>query len=176
MPSKEWFEKRERVRRGENSVPAGQLCEFGCLRPALYQLLNLKFCCCFSWLQCPSNLIRSRSPHVLSNVVAEFQTADCKSCGPVPTILVDGYVRCPNHRGRVVCESGELLVAWQKQKHQCAICRTVLLIPYLDHEHESGVFRGFLCNLCNLGLGLFKDNVANLTAAVEYLRGETHAC
>lgn len=39
----------------------------------------------------------------------------------------------------------------------------------LDHCHDTGLFRGFLCNHCNLGLGNFKDNPTRLKAAIEYL-------
>lgn len=40
----------------------------------------------------------------------------------------------------------------------------------MDHNHESGKFRGMLCNHCNRGLGNFKDNINTLQAAIEYLK------
>lgn len=40
----------------------------------------------------------------------------------------------------------------------------------LDHDHETGLFRGWLCSSCNLGLGLLGDNLASLERAVDYLR------
>lgn len=39
----------------------------------------------------------------------------------------------------------------------------------LDHCHESGKIRGILCQTCNQGLGLFKDNIDILTQAHVYL-------
>ena len=39
----------------------------------------------------------------------------------------------------------------------------------MDHNHETGKFRGMLCNHCNRGLGNFKDNINNLQAAINYL-------
>jgi hypothetical protein len=39
----------------------------------------------------------------------------------------------------------------------------------IDHCHSSGKIRGMLCNLCNQGLGHFKDNVSFLEKAIKYL-------
>jgi len=39
----------------------------------------------------------------------------------------------------------------------------------LDHCHETGGFRGFLCSNCNTGLGAFKDDAAILMNAISYL-------
>jgi hypothetical protein len=41
----------------------------------------------------------------------------------------------------------------------------------LDHCHETGEFRGFLCSNCNLGLGKFKDDPEILLNAIAYLQG-----
>jgi hypothetical protein len=41
---------------------------------------------------------------------------------------------------------------------------------YLDHCHDTLVFRGWLCNGCNLGLGSLGDTVEALETALEYLR------
>lgn len=38
-----------------------------------------------------------------------------------------------------------------------------------DHCHSAGVHRGWLCDFCNTGIGLFLDNPARLKAAVVYL-------
>ncbi|KKN55440.1 hypothetical protein LCGC14_0582100 [marine sediment metagenome] len=39
----------------------------------------------------------------------------------------------------------------------------------LDHSHEAGEFRGWLCNKCNLGLGLLGDNAEALGKVTRYL-------
>ena len=60
------------------------------------------------------------------------------------------------------------------QGNKCAICRSVFAEHTnrvnVDHCHESGYVRGFLCNGCNTGLGCFKDNRHFLANAIRYLQ------
>lgn len=58
------------------------------------------------------------------------------------------------------------------QKNGCAICKKSCASGNnlaVDHCHASGVIRGLLCSKCNLGLGLFKDDVILLATAKKYL-------
>lgn len=40
----------------------------------------------------------------------------------------------------------------------------------LDHCHETGDFRGWLCKQCNTGLGNLGDNLQSLELVVKYLQ------
>lgn len=39
----------------------------------------------------------------------------------------------------------------------------------LDHDHETGLFRGWLCNKCNSALGHLGDSIKFLKRALKYL-------
>jgi len=61
------------------------------------------------------------------------------------------------------------------QRGKCAICETST--PggmsgrfHVDHCHQSGRIRGLLCTKCNSGLGMFKDRVELIVAAIAYLK------
>lgn len=68
----------------------------------------------------------------------------------------------------------ETAALWVAQGAGCAICKADA--PggkghwHLDHDHETGKVRGFLCQACNQGLGQFRDDPLRLTLAANYLR------
>lgn len=73
----------------------------------------------------------------------------------------------------------ELYETLEKQDNCCAICYEQLpdLLVYnnrrrgyaIDHNHETGQFRGILCLPCNSMLGMAKDNSSYLRKAADYL-------
>lgn len=65
----------------------------------------------------------------------------------------------------------QLITAYERQEECCAICKTEieLIDSAIDHNHETGEFRGVLCKQCNRALGMFKDSPFVLKNALEYL-------
>jgi len=61
----------------------------------------------------------------------------------------------------------------KEQEGACAICKEPISITQfghaIDHNHTTGRVRALLCQRCNTGLGSFKDSVAILRAAADYL-------
>lgn len=71
-------------------------------------------------------------------------------------------------------------IAWLKKKphhepFECPICkkRTIAGVTskvVLEHDHRTGKPGGWICDSCNTGLGRFKDDVALLKSAEEFLK------
>lgn len=66
----------------------------------------------------------------------------------------------------------DLQAMLEAQQGRCAICgdppkRRRLA---LDHDHQTGQVRAFLCHACNNAIGLFRDDVSRLRKAIAYLR------
>ena len=63
------------------------------------------------------------------------------------------------------------------QKGKCAICGVkesdLNRSLRLDHDHQTGKIRGFLCDRCNVVLGLCQDNVEIFTFMICYLKEHT---
>lgn len=59
-------------------------------------------------------------------------------------------------------------VLLQSQGNLCAICQEDGVMN-IDHDHSTGKVRGILCNKCNQGLGLFRDNIDFMKSAISYL-------
>jgi len=70
------------------------------------------------------------------------------------------------------------------QVEKCPICGNDAIHEYegrgcksgkivVDHNHETGQIRGFICTYCNVMLGNAKDNIQTLQNAIQYL--QTHS-
>jgi hypothetical protein len=63
----------------------------------------------------------------------------------------------------------------KNQNYVCAICKEIPLEHEngycVDHDHQTNIVRGILCQKCNAGLGLFRDSPEFLSNAIKYLKG-----
>ena len=92
---------------------------------------------------------------------------------PVPAKGRDKFAdmlsQCANHsraEGYAPCTAtpSELEEVWT---NYCVICGREGTC--MDHCHNTGKFRGFICRKCNLGLGYFDDSPGKMVCAAEYL-------
>ena len=86
-------------------------------------------------------------------------------------------VRRANHRNNLSKRFGiteaQFDELWSRCDGRCAICGDAESRDRrlsLDHDHETGELRGFLCSRCNLILGQVKDSPELLERAVVYLK------
>jgi hypothetical protein len=82
--------------------------------------------------------------------------------------LKDNYLQ---KKYGITLESYNSLLEEQDQK--CKICNTRCSTGKslaVDHNHETEKIRGLLCKNCNVGLGLFFDNINLLESAILYLK------
>lgn len=67
-------------------------------------------------------------------------------------------------RGIVDMTYNKYLEELKNQKGLCLICENKMNNPQVDHDHQTGKYRGILCIPCNNGLGvyeLYKDKFKN---------------
>lgn len=121
-----------------------------------------------------------------------FKEKPCRECGEVFQPCAPSHLYCSQdcaNKGvsrnylmknyKISLE--QFLHLYEKQNGLCAICKTegfkmvetAKLKIVLDHCHDTGKVRGFLCHNCNRALGLLKDSVENLKSAISYLEGAT---
>jgi hypothetical protein len=58
---------------------------------------------------------------------------------------------------------------YTNQEGKCKICNLHYDKLNVDHCHTNGNVRGLLCNTCNTGIGLLKDDISILKNAINYL-------
>lgn len=118
-------------------------------------------------------------------------TRKCSHCGCVKSInefasdrrellgkayrckVCDNNIRRNNHikkKFNISADAYEDLL--NKQNGVCAICNLHDASGQrlaVDHEHETGRIRGLLCFSCNVGLGKFREDIAILSKAINYI-------
>jgi hypothetical protein len=77
-------------------------------------------------------------------------------------------------KSKLKCRFGvtyeKYLELFDLQSGVCAICkRPNILNKRLAVDHKENLIRGLLCDFCNKGLGLFRDDPKILQKAIEYL-------
>jgi len=60
-------------------------------------------------------------------------------------------------------------LALKRVDGNCTICKR-RPGTHFDHHHKTGKHRGWLCQQCNTGLGMFKENIDILLSATDYIR------
>lgn len=65
----------------------------------------------------------------------------------------------------------------EKRNSCCDICGKQKKTLHVDHCHDTGAIRGFLCGSCNRGLGLLQEDLKIVYKAYTYLQNhERNLC
>ena len=100
--------------------------------------------------------------------------ARCKPCNKFYDYKIDKNSKLKKAYGITLNQYNDML---SKQNGKCMICLVDNNGFYnnkqkafaVDHCHTTGKIRGLLCNDCNVGIGLLKDNIDLLNNAIKYL-------
>ncbi len=142
------------VKRVRNPLPVGECTDKWC--PA----------CCS--VQALSSFGRNRSS-------ADGLTAYCRPCHNQATrdfLARKGGSRDYHLRRRYGITQADCDSLVAAQGGVCALCQK-LKPEHVDQDHVTGRVRGVLCSCCNQGLGSFRDDVASLRAAADYIERTT---
>jgi hypothetical protein len=123
---------------------------------------NERFRQCYD---CKELLPMSRFGRETSSTVRGLHKTACKAC-----------LKKNNKSGR---EAKKVLGLRPPLNHQC-VCKKIYLgddpndpqarrIFVPDHDHQTGLARGWLCRECNTGLGKIRDDTNTLVAMIAYL-------
>jgi hypothetical protein len=91
----------------------------------------------------------------------------CKTC----RLSIDGVGMSSSEKRKWVAKKPH------RVDFECPICKKITIAGVtskvvLNHDHATGRILGWICDSCNTGLGRFKDDIAILKEAINYL--ETH--
>ncbi len=110
---------------------------------------------------------RKKNKDKIKKAVKEYQ----KKLGRYGLSLQRSKVRA-KQKGHTPClaTKGEIRAVFTGKCHICGVpeteCNRALS---LDHNHETGELRGWLCGRCNVAIGLLGDNAGGLYNALWYL-------
>jgi hypothetical protein len=106
--------------------------------------------------------------NLLKNLIFYLETISLKE---INNIEFDYNFR---KRGKVPRKNSSFTLAmynkmYENQGGRCEICDNFQPTLCVDHDHETNMIRGLICNRCNKSLGLFEDNIEIIRGAIFYL-------
>jgi formate dehydrogenase maturation protein FdhE len=94
---------------------------------------------------------------------------DCRVCAASQNKIYYTHIGRRNRLGEKL-KHKEKLAGVPRPIH-CPICGSTKTISF-DHDHGTGKFRGWICNMCNRALGMVRDNPITLRRLADYLEGK----
>lgn len=124
--------------------------------------------------QCPKcDLFLSRDQFNRDKRSPDGLVRYCQSCDRIrrKPIYNPDQIRSHNLKRNYGITLTQFNALLDQQNGVCAICGGPPTRRgwHVDHDHQTGVIRGILCNGCNIGLGGMRDNPAVLRSAAAYI-------
>lgn len=124
---------------------------------------------------CPScSTYKSPDQFHFTGTTSGLRRRQCKECAKRYLLSPEGRTRRQYTKRKY--DTGFTQPLWDStlilQKNCCAICLVLfspINPPCADHCHTTHTPRGILCNHCNAGLGMFRDQPDRLRRAADYL-------
>ena len=109
------------------------------------------------------------------------ETQLCSECGlvqPISYFAIDkAYITKVKRRTDCKdCRKKQAIMAREAKKtappkpEVCDCCGKLPKKWQMDHCHETGKFRGWVCLPCNRGIGMLGDHLEDVQKAVKYLK------
>jgi len=76
----------------------------------------------------------------------------------------------PKWKGSLTKNQKLELRAGRKKPDKCELCGRQSKRICFDHNHKTDKFRGWICNKCNIALGMVNDNIQTLELMIEYIK------
>ena len=96
---------------------------------------------------------------------ASYLRYECKPCAYAQAQIIKNLKKTappiPKDHRCPICNRDELEIKEASPNKKNVWC--------CDHDHDTGLFRGWLCHKCNLGLGNLNDSISRLQNAIEYI-------
>lgn len=129
------------------------------------------------------NIEKEESSFHKRNNRASGLKSSCKECSKLyPKKRTENYMRNYDLMKSYSISHNEYNRMLALQHGECAICgiKESDLIgrkKYLcvDHNHDTGVIRGLICDKCNRGIGLLQDSIDLLEKSILYLKKYQHS-
>lgn len=77
----------------------------------------------------------------------------------------------PGWKGGLTRLQKKEMIAGRKKPKVCELCGKKGRIVF-DHNHKTGEFRGWLCNLCNTTLGALREDCVFILKMIDYIKND----
>ena len=157
-------------RRGIRRTRRGQFLTIMRERVKIKRMQRLEYCKNGHWMELSRRPISQKNPtNTVCGICKRERDRKWRKSNPIKSNTYNRSKHLKANYGITIKEYEDIL---KNQGGRCVICgekpNGKRRAP-VDHDHEINKVRGILCQECNTGIGLFKENISNFENAIRYL-------